>query len=178
MLWCPLRYLHKTMFGSSLPPVVCRRNHVLLTLCVHSGVQHILTIWVTWWFLVRGGDYLPIAGAWVHPRFLVGSMLLIFFVFCVVFLLLFVFILCLMCPVLTVSLDCPCLMCPVLTVSLDCPFFIAPSGFSAIYFQIIRNSKKVYSNSLFFWSLFRMITLDQDDVIRIGDTLSVYLSDF
>ena len=168
MLWCPLRYLHKTMFGSSLPPVVCRRNHVLLTLCVHSGVQHILTIWVTWWFLVRDGDYLPIAGAWVHTQFLVRSVLLIFFVFCVVFLLLFVFILCLMCPVstvsldcpclmcpvLTVSLDCPCLMCPVLTVSLDCPFFIAPSGFSDIYFQILRNSKKVYSNSLFFWSLF------------------------
>jgi hypothetical protein len=33
-------------------------------------------------------------------------------------------------------------MCPVLTVSLDCPFFIAPSGFSDIYFQILRNSKK------------------------------------
>ena len=128
MLWCPLRYLHKTMFGSSLPPVVCRRNHVLFTLFVHSGVQHILTIWVTWWFLVRDGDYLPIAGAWVHPRFLVGSVLFIFLVFCVVFLLLFVFNL--------------CLMCPVLTVSLDCPFFIAPSGFSDIYFQILRNSKK------------------------------------
>ena len=127
MLWCPLRYLHKTMFGSSLPPVVCRRNHVIFTLFVHSGVQHILTIWVTWWFLVRDGDYLSIAGAWIHPRFLVGFMLFVFFVFCAVFLL-FVFIL--------------CLMCPVLTVSLDCTFLIAPSGFSDIYFQILRNSKK------------------------------------
>jgi len=77
---------------------------------------------------VRGGDYLPIVGAWVHPQFLVGSMLFIFLVFCVVFLLLLVFIL--------------CLMCPVLTVSLDCTFLIAPSGFSDIYFQILRNSKK------------------------------------
>jgi len=36
----------KTMFGSSIPPVVCMRVHVLITLfvfvCVHSGVQHML----------------------------------------------------------------------------------------------------------------------------------------
>ena len=35
----------KTMFDSSLPPVVCRRAHILLTLfmfAVHSCVQHIL----------------------------------------------------------------------------------------------------------------------------------------
>jgi len=34
----------KTMFGSSLPPVVYMRDHVLFTLfvCVHSSVQHIL----------------------------------------------------------------------------------------------------------------------------------------
>ena len=35
----------KTMYGSSLPPVVCRRDHVLFTLFVFfacSGVQHIL----------------------------------------------------------------------------------------------------------------------------------------
>ena len=38
VLWFP----HKTMFGSSLPPVVCRRARVLFTLFVHSGVQHIL----------------------------------------------------------------------------------------------------------------------------------------
>jgi hypothetical protein len=50
---CDVRYDFriKTMFGSSLSPVVCRRAHVLFTLCVcvcvlclfaHSGVQHIL----------------------------------------------------------------------------------------------------------------------------------------
>ena len=32
----------KTMFGFSLPPVVCSRTHVLLTLFVYSGVEHIL----------------------------------------------------------------------------------------------------------------------------------------
>ena len=32
----------QTMFGSSLPLVICRRVHVLFTLFVYSGVQHIL----------------------------------------------------------------------------------------------------------------------------------------
>ena len=32
VLWCPLRILLKTMFGSSLPPVACRKAHVLFTL--------------------------------------------------------------------------------------------------------------------------------------------------
>ena len=35
----------QTMFGSCLPPVFCRRAHVLFTLFVlfaHNGVQHIL----------------------------------------------------------------------------------------------------------------------------------------
>ena len=77
---------------------------------------------------MRGGDYLPIVAAWVHPQFLVGSMLFIFLVFCVVFLLLFVFIM--------------CLVCPVLMVSRDCGFMSAPSGISDIYFQILRNSEK------------------------------------
>ena len=48
--WVPCCDVHydfriKTMFGSSLPPVVCRRAHVLFTLFVfvlHSSVQHIL----------------------------------------------------------------------------------------------------------------------------------------
>ena len=29
---CPVRLPHKTMFGSSLPPVICKRDHVLFTL--------------------------------------------------------------------------------------------------------------------------------------------------
>ena len=42
VFWCPLRFRIKTMFGSCLPPVVCRRTHVLFTLFAHRGVQHIL----------------------------------------------------------------------------------------------------------------------------------------
>jgi hypothetical protein len=34
VLWCPLRFSHKTMFCSFLPPVVCRSTHVLFTLFV------------------------------------------------------------------------------------------------------------------------------------------------
>jgi hypothetical protein len=33
-----LRFLMKTMFGSSLPPIVCRRAHVLFTLFVFVSV--------------------------------------------------------------------------------------------------------------------------------------------
>jgi hypothetical protein len=44
VFWCPLRFLHETMFGSSSPPVVSSKAHVLFTLFVfvYSGVQHIL----------------------------------------------------------------------------------------------------------------------------------------
>ena len=44
VLCCDVRYdcrIHM-MFGLSLSPVVCRREHVLFTLFVYSGVQHIL----------------------------------------------------------------------------------------------------------------------------------------
>ena len=37
---------------------------------------------------------LPVVNTWVHPQFVVGSVLLIFLFFCVVFLTLFVFVLC------------------------------------------------------------------------------------
>jgi hypothetical protein len=42
-IWIPLRFPHKTMFGSSLPPVVCRSAHVLLTLFVFVCAQWCLT---------------------------------------------------------------------------------------------------------------------------------------
>jgi hypothetical protein len=44
VLWCPLRFPHKTMFGSSLTPVVCwGLMSYLRYLCLFacSGVQHI-----------------------------------------------------------------------------------------------------------------------------------------
>jgi hypothetical protein len=69
--------------------------------------------------LIRNRNCLHFERIWVHPQFLVGSMLLMLSVFCVVFFVLFVFVL--------------CLMYPMLPVSLDCPFLIAPSVFSSLY---------------------------------------------
>ena len=59
---------------------------------------------------------------WIRPRLLIGCVLVIFLVWWVVFFLLFVFVL--------------CLACPMLPVYLDCPFFIVPSVFSKIYLMI------------------------------------------
>ena len=95
-------------------------------------VKYVLTIWVTWQCLIRGRNCLLFARIWVHPRCLVGSVLFIVLVLCVV--LLFVFVLCPVCPMLPVSLDCP--VCPMLPVSLDCPFLINPSVFSNVYLQV------------------------------------------
>jgi hypothetical protein len=57
--------------------------------------------------------------SWVHTQFLVGSLLVIFLVFCVVFFVLFAFVL--------------CRVYPIMPVSLDCPFLIARSVFPNIY---------------------------------------------
>ena len=80
------------MFGSSLPPVVCRRVHVTCVCLRISGVKHVLNIWVTRrmsnkrqdLFTLRehmgsspdfgGVHVLPFASTWVHTRILVESM--------------------------------------------------------------------------------------------------------
>jgi len=45
VLRCPLRFLHKTIFGSLLHPFVCMRSHVFFyVICVslrYGGIQHI-----------------------------------------------------------------------------------------------------------------------------------------
>ena len=80
---------------------------------------------------------------------LVGSVLLIFLIFCVVIILFCLFIISLVCPMLPVSLDCPFLIAARFSltviyylqsvmrllwpVSLDCPFFLSPSVFSNVY---------------------------------------------
>ena len=64
----------KTMYGSSSPPVVCRRVHAICMSFVfawYSGVQHVLTIWVTGGCLIRGRYCLPFANIGVRPRFFV-----------------------------------------------------------------------------------------------------------
>ena len=91
----------KTMSGSFLPPVVCSRTDVLCTFVVFACIE---------WCPTRI-DYmsrmavsyrrqemltLNIMGDWVHSRFVVGSVLLIVFVFYVVFLFC-LFSLCVLC---------------------------------------------------------------------------------
>jgi hypothetical protein len=78
--------LHKTMFGSFLPPVVCRRSHVLFTLC---SVRLYLQLFV--------GGLLSYLCLFAYTRSGVGHTL------CCVFLRL-------VCPMLQVFLDCPFLI--------------------------------------------------------------------
>jgi len=91
------------------------------------------------------------------PRFLVGSMLLIFLVFCV----LFAFV--------------QCLVCPVLPVALDCPFLIAPSVFSNVHstrFSICGTCKFMvkYLRSPTFHSIFKSFYQSHDSItIRVSD---------
>ena len=62
-----------------------------LCLFVYSGVSHVLTVWVTWRCLVKGGNCFPFAGVCIFV--------------------LFVFVLCLLCPMLPVSMDCMIITC-------------------------------------------------------------------
>ena len=99
--------LMKTMFSSSVPPVVCRRAHVLFTLFVF--------VWVQW-----------------CPKYIVlcflGYSIVVSNTYCVMFFGVFYsgvqHILCCVCFVFLP------LVYPMLPVSLDCSFLIAPSQFS------------------------------------------------
>ena len=55
--------------------------------------------------LITNRNFLPFVSTWVHPWLLVGSVLLTVLVVCAVSY--FVFVLCLVCPMLAVSLGCP-----------------------------------------------------------------------
>ena len=107
----------KTMSGSFLPPVVCSRTDVLCTFvlfaCIEwcpSRIDYISSMVVSY----RRQEMLTlnIMGDWVHPRFVVGSVLLIVFA-------LFVFVM--------------CLVYAMLPVPLNCLNLIAPSVFSNVY---------------------------------------------
>ena len=121
------------MFGSSFSQFGCRRSHILSMLLVFVCV---LTIWVTWQVsykrqkLLTQHEHLSslpykrqeLFTLREHlglPRHLVGSVLLTFLVFCVVFLCSIIFDL--------------CLVCPMLLVSLQCQFLIASSVVSNVY---------------------------------------------
>ena len=63
--WVHPGILVGTVFRSSLPPVVCRRTHVLFTFFVfaHSGVQHISCCVLLVWFPICS----PSTGAKITP---------------------------------------------------------------------------------------------------------------
>ena len=112
----------KPMFGTSLPPVVCIQVFMtsLCYLCLYaySCVRYVSTHRQHVGCLMIEKNCLPFARTRAHPRFLIGSVLLIFLIFCVaLFCVLIVFVL--------------CLLCPMLPVSLDRPFCISPSVLSA-----------------------------------------------
>ena len=56
VLWCPLPFPHKTMFGLSLPLVVCRRAHVLYTsfvfVCLKWCPTHIVLCFFCFFFVL------------------------------------------------------------------------------------------------------------------------------
>ena len=99
-----------------------------LCLFAYSCVRHILCcVFVLFFFVllpfsqdypflitpsVFSKVYLHFTSTWVHPRVLVGSVLLIILVFCDIlcFRVFVVFVLCLVCPILPVSLYCPFLI--------------------------------------------------------------------
>ena len=66
---------------------------------------------------------LSLVNTWVLPRFYGDSCCFIYLVFCVVFFILFVFVVCLMSKVVCVSgLLLFCVLCPKSSLSLDCSF--------------------------------------------------------
>ena len=122
---------HKTMHGSSLPSVVCRRVHVLFAVCLQLFR---IVVSTTYWLYSNTSR-----ATGFTPGFLVGSMLLIFLVFCVVFFVLFVFVLCLVYPMLPVL--CVCFV--------DCCLSFCPFSFS----HCVVCSSSIYEYWLPLWYL-------------------------
>jgi hypothetical protein len=134
--WLPLRlfvscleasYIDPQLFASGLMPY-------LWWLCIMVSNASSLDEELDECF-VRGRNRLTFASTWGHFRYLVGSLLPIFLVFCVVFFVV-VFILCLVClivcllyPMLCLVYPMLCLVYPLLSLSMYCPFLIAPSVF-------------------------------------------------
>jgi hypothetical protein len=91
----------------------------------------LLTAGFHWGCLIRNRNSLLFARNWVHPQFiLVGSVFLIFFVFCVMLLYVCLFVL-----FLAAFVSVLCRSCPMFPLPLDCPFLIASSVFSTLYFH-------------------------------------------
>ena len=83
-----------------------------LCLLAYSGVQHILTIWARWRVFYKRPELITRRERIGSPLVFGGVCLARFLVFCVVFFALFVFVLCLVYPMLPDSLGCPFLIAP------------------------------------------------------------------
>ncbi len=90
-------------------------------------------------------DCLPFSNTWVHPRFLVGSMLLIFLIFYVFFCIVLFFVLFYFC-ICALFVFVLCLMCPMLPVSLHCSFLIPISVFSNVCSKAVKSPSVASSN--------------------------------
>jgi hypothetical protein len=102
---------------------LCAYNGWLIDWCLtYNGVQHMLTIWVTWWVPYKKQELLTLREHLCSLLGFGGVCGAHLFSFCVMLLILFVFVL--------------FLVCPVLAVSLDCPFLIVSSVFSNVYFGL------------------------------------------
>ena len=125
---CDARYDFriKTMFGWSLPPVVCRMAHVLFTLSVFVyviGAQHILCCVFVFLRLVY--PMLPVSldfPFWLPLRY---SLTFICPVSCVPYVASFSGFSCLIAPSVFSNIYLSCLLCTsMLPVSLDFPFWL------------------------------------------------------
>jgi len=105
----------KTMFGSSLLPFVCTRALVLFMLfvfvCVHSGTQHVSTLWLTWRVSCKRKELLTLREHLGSPPVFGGVRI--------------AHLICLLCSVASLFVFVMCLVCPMLPVSLVCLFLIA-----------------------------------------------------
>jgi hypothetical protein len=130
LLWCTLRFSHKTMFGSSLSPVICRRAHVLHYLCLLArSVSNSYCVVLCCVVLCCVVLCCVVLCCVVLCCVVLCCVVLCCVVLCCVFVL-FVFI----------------MFAPMLPVSMDCPFLIAPSVFSNVYFRyvVILMAKRQY----------------------------------
>ena len=120
VLWYPLRFQHKTIVGPFLPPVLCRRTHILYAICVYlwvviSNTSWRWVAWLVFYLLKTGAVYFSSSTCIVHPRFL-GSVLIIIFLLVFV---MFVFVLWLVCSKMPVFLYCPFLISPSIFLNVD-----------------------------------------------------------
>jgi hypothetical protein len=110
--------------------------------------------------LIRCWSSLPFAGACVHPRVIVGSVLFIVLVSCIVVFWFVAFVFCLVCPVLPVSLYCPFLIATSILSNVYLVFCAVHCGSLFVHFVLIHRELSLFiaSSSLIVASTISPIT--------------------